>query len=390
MEYMSAKQASEKWGIHMRNVQTLCANGRVQGAMKFERSWLIPKDTKKPTDPRKNPAYKAQKNSPYIPYLLFVDRLSCHPGEADKILIGLDEEESRHAECTLDFMRGKFGKAKQLYLDTSKSSKLWLCAMNLAWYEAATLGNLELFSSINKNLVELQKKSENDEVLQLVVEISSNIWGYGLKTKDAPWTTEGLHLLPYNTKKCYFFANAYYDLLISKNYQRVAYGLDTYLNGQHDAGYNPRDIFLHLFCGTAYNAMGQPEKAREFAEKALDLALPDGFIFPFTRFTTIFGNTLTECIKKRGTDVYTRIIELGEKMYQNYVTMHNRVTKNNVSTLLTIHEIGLAQLVVAGHTNEKIAEMLGCSVAAVKQRLGIIFEKLEISKRGEIVNYILY
>lgn len=54
MEYMSAKEAAEKWGITRRRVQVYCTDGRIPGAEKVSAIWLIPKDAQKPSDPRKN------------------------------------------------------------------------------------------------------------------------------------------------------------------------------------------------------------------------------------------------------------------------------------------------------------------------------------------------
>jgi len=52
MEYMTIQDASEKWGICERRVQTLCSTGRLEGAQKFGRQWAIPVDTEKPCDAR--------------------------------------------------------------------------------------------------------------------------------------------------------------------------------------------------------------------------------------------------------------------------------------------------------------------------------------------------
>lgn len=51
-EYMTIKEASEKWGIGDRRINTLCLEGRVDGAMKFGREWAIPRSATKPTDAR--------------------------------------------------------------------------------------------------------------------------------------------------------------------------------------------------------------------------------------------------------------------------------------------------------------------------------------------------
>ena len=52
MEYLSIKQISEKWGISVRRIQTLCSDGRIHGAQKIGYSWIIPLDAEKPKDER--------------------------------------------------------------------------------------------------------------------------------------------------------------------------------------------------------------------------------------------------------------------------------------------------------------------------------------------------
>ena len=53
MEFMSAKEVAQKWGISKRRVQVLCAEGRVEGARKVGMVWIIPKESCKPMDKRK-------------------------------------------------------------------------------------------------------------------------------------------------------------------------------------------------------------------------------------------------------------------------------------------------------------------------------------------------
>ena len=47
MEYITANQASKKWGISQRRVQILCAEGRIPGVFKLGETWAIPEETKK-------------------------------------------------------------------------------------------------------------------------------------------------------------------------------------------------------------------------------------------------------------------------------------------------------------------------------------------------------
>lgn len=52
MDYMTLKEASEKWGVTPRQINYLCASGRIPGAVKMAGVWLIPKTAEKPIDGR--------------------------------------------------------------------------------------------------------------------------------------------------------------------------------------------------------------------------------------------------------------------------------------------------------------------------------------------------
>ncbi|MBE6744522.1 helix-turn-helix domain-containing protein [Faecalispora jeddahensis] len=53
MEYMTVREAAEKWSITERWVQKLCEENRIKGAVRFSRVWMIPKEAIKPIDGRR-------------------------------------------------------------------------------------------------------------------------------------------------------------------------------------------------------------------------------------------------------------------------------------------------------------------------------------------------
>lgn len=53
MNYISVREAAQKWGISERRVQKLCEGNRIDGIQRFGRSWMIPKVAEKPMDLRK-------------------------------------------------------------------------------------------------------------------------------------------------------------------------------------------------------------------------------------------------------------------------------------------------------------------------------------------------
>lgn len=52
MDYMTIIEASEKWNISRRRIQTLCSTGRIPGTERFGSAWMIPKNAVKPADAR--------------------------------------------------------------------------------------------------------------------------------------------------------------------------------------------------------------------------------------------------------------------------------------------------------------------------------------------------
>ena len=52
MEYLTTVELSERWNITSRRIGVLCAEGRIEGAIKTGKTWLIPSDAIKPADGR--------------------------------------------------------------------------------------------------------------------------------------------------------------------------------------------------------------------------------------------------------------------------------------------------------------------------------------------------
>ena len=58
MEFLTTSEIAEKWKITRRRVSKLCSEGRIKGAVLKCNTWLIPSDTQKPEDPRRNKSDK--------------------------------------------------------------------------------------------------------------------------------------------------------------------------------------------------------------------------------------------------------------------------------------------------------------------------------------------
>lgn len=53
MSYLTTVEMSNRWGISSRRISLLCTQGRIDGAIKKGKTWLLPEEAEKPEDKRR-------------------------------------------------------------------------------------------------------------------------------------------------------------------------------------------------------------------------------------------------------------------------------------------------------------------------------------------------
>jgi excisionase family DNA binding protein len=63
--YIKPEEAAKRWDVSKRQVQRLCIEGRIDGAVKFGTTWAIPENAPKPTRTGKEkPGRKTKTTNP--------------------------------------------------------------------------------------------------------------------------------------------------------------------------------------------------------------------------------------------------------------------------------------------------------------------------------------
>ena len=87
MDYLKIDEVSEKWGISPRRIQKLCLDGKIDGAVRFGRAWMIPKNAQKPIDGRTKNAKQKSNNNEIVAFprntpFLYMSDLYSVPGNS--------------------------------------------------------------------------------------------------------------------------------------------------------------------------------------------------------------------------------------------------------------------------------------------------------------------
>ena len=150
-DYISVKEAARLWNITDRSVTGLCRTGRIDGAVKNGRDWMIPADAEKPADKRvRTGAYISNNRAARLPLPVGVSDYRLASTEyyyIDKTLMIRDFIDERPMvslftrprrfgkTLNMDMLRTFFEKTDE---DTSRfftDKKIWACGERYRAYQ---------------------------------------------------------------------------------------------------------------------------------------------------------------------------------------------------------------------------------------------------------------
>jgi len=396
MDYISVRQAAEKWGVSVRQVQALLKDNRIEGAARLgNRVWSIPADAKKPGDPRsekKTPQNDFKSDFAHIVSAVFVLSPRDNP---ESILDSIKEKRIRRmAEATFAHFRGDFTQAIEYYKQNEGDDAIKLYSSGLAIAAAMSTGDYSFYTEVETFLKNIIGANISDEITVYAESSLSIAYLGAIAPNMVPeWLKMGdFSSLPPQVMPDTVFKRAVYLKCIGK-YEALINVAKTSL-AFFDS---PREqsipgIFMRLLCAFAYFAIGRAEEAKNWLLDAMDMALPHGFITPFSEYITQFGGLMDQCLMQKYPEYYDAVVSQAKRTLGNWISFHNHFTKDNIMSILSLRDAQIALLVARGVPYKQIAEQFHMSVGTLCNQVQIIYDKLMITKkprRQELVKYIL-
>lgn len=390
MEVLSTKEASEKWGIHIRMVQRYCIEGRILGAKKYGNNWMIPISAAKPMDSRsqsrKGPqtgVYPSCRVMTGIILLPEVRRQSFLPSGADKI-------QRRQLDCELDYVRGDFEKVKNFFATEDADSPSKFYASSLALAAAISTGDYGFYDQVDaflQNQIHNQQNADMAKIAELflatapVSMFAPEMVPTWLKNGD--FSAISIEQKPF---ACYLYVK--YLQNTQQHAAMLAAAKTALVLCSSERGIALMDIYLRLLCACANVALGQRDHARSYIVEALDLGMPYGFITPFAENATGLSGLLEPLLEQQYPDFYQSVKNQWQDTFQNWVSFHNCFAKKHVATILTLKEYHIAQLLAYGSSYAEAAQQMQMSLGALNNTVSVIYGKLFIQKKSDLRSFL--
>jgi len=394
MLYFTVKEAAEKWGLGTRIVTLYCAENRIEGAVKRGNLWLIPEHAGRPVDKRRREQPTPRPSlSEDLAHLLAATTVPMPIHNPDAILDAVREEKLRRQyEAELSYLRGDFARVMRCYDKTEGDEAARLRASLAAVAAAISLGDYPAYLKIEaylKKHLDMGPGNVGSVVAELA--LASVAVSVTAPTMVPGWLAEGDFSAfgPQATIPYLLYLRARYFMCIGKYEIALAVAQTALTICAQERGITFPEIYLRVVCALACPCLGREHEARHRLLEAMRIALPHGFITPFAELVSKFGGLVEKCLEQEFPHCCNAVIEQWQRTVKNWVTFHNHFTKDNITLILSLRECHLAQMVARRVPYAKIAAQYGISVGRLKNIMLEIYEKLYISSRDELAQYVL-
>ena len=128
--------------------------------------------------------------------------------------------------------------------------------------------------------------------------------------------------------------------------------------------------------------------AAEFFHRAWQIAREEAYIQPFVEHHGLLQGQIEKYIRDTQPEQYSRIAEKVMAFSRGWMKIHNPDSVNKVTDRLTPYEFSIAMMAVRGKSYQEIADNMHISINTVKFHLSNIYQKVEVSNRKELENYL--
>ena len=397
MDYLKIEDVAAAWGISTRRLQTLCAQGKIAGATRFGRAWMIPRDAKKPRDGRtKDVQRDVDMPMPRKTPFLHMTNLYHTPGGAEQAVADMaDNPEAQILfAAEIAYSRGQIDKVYEsanyllekhsgFYAVLSAGMLLALCAI---WR-----GDLNMWRKAKIHISEANAKDDREREIITMALCAVDSMLYDVKNFPEWFKIGCFELLHKDSLPAarVFYAKYLYAAghgIASQTIQMPGItGLA--LMGLLPATIEPMisqamadntvitEIYLRMTCAVTYYYTKNEKQAIRHIDRALALALPDRFYGILAEYCRILGPLIELRLKAIDEDAWDSVSRLFRVYAENWSKLGSRITGRQIIENLSEQNRAVARLAAFKLPDAEIAARMNMSISGVKQAIRIIKQK---------------
>ncbi len=408
MDYLKIEDVAKKWGLSTRRVQSLCSQGKIEGAIRFGRDWMIPQNAKRPVDGRTKAGRKdtvalLDMNMPLprkTPFLYMSDLYSI-PGSAEECIESLSDNHEAKVlfAAEIAYSKGEIDKVYEsanyllnkhsgFYAVLSAGMLLALCAI---WH-----GDLNMWRKAKMHIAEAPAKTDNDRDIMALSITAVDSMLYDIAAFPE-WFRIGcfepLHKDALPAAKVYYAKYLYaagYAVATKQIEIQGVQGLflmsilpntiEPMISQAMADNSIIAEMYLRMTCATVYHNSGNDTQAIRHIDRAIALALPDKLYGLIAEYCRVLGSLLEMRLTQIDPNAWNEVKKLYKIYNAGWSKLSGNIRGKTIITTLSQREREVAKLATFGMQNSEIAEKLHMSLSGVKQAIRIVSEKTGVGR----------
>lgn len=398
MDYESAQQAAERLGVTVKVISKWAGEGRIVGAERRGNAWRIPVDFM-PDEHYEGPlnpvrTFDAGKE-PFEHMAMPLLNSSYTVGQCRAFIDSLPDEDDRAiALGEYYYFSGQAelaAKAMEPY-QNSADPALRYSANLVGFFANFTLGRTHMAMNTFARLhADMQKDMQADTSPQLkaiaamVMAASSVLLHINMEVSED--MSKYIACLPGGLKlwACYMMAHKEY---LNHNYS------GSLAMAELSLAISPKtfpiaEIYVRLVAAMDLMNLKRVDEARMHIARAWELAQGDGMIEPFGEHHGLLQGMIEQFFQDDYPKEFKSIIAITYAFSAGWRKIHLMMSDHEVADNLTTTEFSIAMLYNCGWTAKEIAAYMKHSPRTITNTIQTIYQKLGISNKRELGQYML-
>ena len=400
MEYASIEEVAKRWGISTRRIQILCADGKIEGATRFGRSWMLPKNAERPVDGRtKAGRNRTEEDMPLprkTPFLYMTDlyTVGISPEKTAEAL-SYNHEAQVLFEAEIAYSRGEIDKVYEranyllnkhsgFYAVLSAGMLLALCAI---WK-----GDLSMWRKAKVHIMQTQAKTDHDRELTVLAITAVDSMLYDVENFPDWFKIGRFDPLP---KDALPAAKVYYAKYLYATAAAMASGnanpvhglqgltlmkilpitIEPMISQARAEGMVIPEAYLRLTCAVTYHFSGNDEQAIRHIDRALEIVLPDKLYGLLAEYCRTIGDLIEYRLRAVDEGAWEEVKSLYKIYVEGWRKLNSQITGRHIIEKLSEINRRVARLAAFKLSDKEIAVRTNLSLAGVKQAIRSISEK---------------
>ena len=289
------------------------------------------------------------------------------------------------------YLLGNYERTIQCYEQTEGDDAVRLAACSLTIAASISTGNFTFYKEIETFLKSLIRAKISDSVTAFSeLSLASAYLGAMVPSMVPKWLKDGnFSALPTQAKPDASYKRVRYFQCKGdyKSMLNVAETALTFFDSPQKNSFP--GSYLKIMCAVACNALNRLEDGKRWLLDTMNVNLPYGFISFYTELIPFCCGMMEPLIKQNYPVYYDIIIKQWKHIGPNWLAFHNKFTKDNIQSILTLREYHIAKLAAQHMPYKEIAERFSISVGRLKNIMHTIYGKLLVKNRDELAKCIL-